>query len=310
MSDLAAQLREIQQQLFDLGAHLATVGELPAPGVERLEAAVATLNAALPPLTEFVLPGGSRAGAAAHVCRSVCRRAERSLWRAEMPDGGRYLNRLGVLLLRPGSRPERRGRPARRPVAWGLRGQEPLGRLGDSETPDNPLGSDWPCPATKETKLGSAGSIRLWPRGRQRKSESTIRSMMALQSPEFRPCPASISFTRSSNLGRSTHPPPINLRASSASNSPVLVSPRGESSQIHFRAFPIHVRGYVGDIVAVDFVFVPFTRPLPKRGSPQLEKVRVALAIFHNSSQRFPFNGYSRPAKGYANRIAGTLVVE
>ena len=94
-ADLSAQLREIQQQLFDLGAHLATVGELPAPGVERLEAAVAALNAALPPLTEFVLPGGSRAGAAAHVCRSVCRRAERSLWRADIPDGGRYLNRLG-----------------------------------------------------------------------------------------------------------------------------------------------------------------------------------------------------------------------
>ena len=93
--DLAAQLREIQQQLFDLGAHLAMVGELPAPGVERLEAAVAILNETLPPLTEFVLPGGSRAGAAAHVCRSVCRRAERSLWRAELPGGGRYLNRLG-----------------------------------------------------------------------------------------------------------------------------------------------------------------------------------------------------------------------
>ena len=93
--DLVAQLREIQQQLFDLGAHLATVGELPAPGVERLEEAVAALNEALPPLTEFVLPGGNRAGAAAHVCRSVCRRAERSLWRAEMPGGGRYLNRLG-----------------------------------------------------------------------------------------------------------------------------------------------------------------------------------------------------------------------
>ncbi len=92
---LAAQLREIQQQLFDLGAYLATVGEVPAPGVERLEAAVTALNAALPPLNEFVVPGGNRPGAAAHVCRSVCRRAERSLWRAEMSCGGRYLNRLG-----------------------------------------------------------------------------------------------------------------------------------------------------------------------------------------------------------------------
>jgi len=91
----AAQLREVQQQLFDLGAHLATLGELPAPSVESLESAISAMNEALPPLTEFVLPGGSRAGAAAHVCRSVCRRAERSLWRADVPDGGRYLNRLG-----------------------------------------------------------------------------------------------------------------------------------------------------------------------------------------------------------------------
>ena len=52
------------------------------------------MNAALPPLAEFVLPGGRRAGAAAHVCRAVCRRAERSLWSAENQAGGRYLNRL------------------------------------------------------------------------------------------------------------------------------------------------------------------------------------------------------------------------
>ena len=92
--DLAALLREVQQQLFDLGACLATAGQTAAPGPERLEAKTEAMNAALPPLAEFVLPGGCRAGAAAHVCRAVCRRAERSLWRAENQAGGRYLNRL------------------------------------------------------------------------------------------------------------------------------------------------------------------------------------------------------------------------
>ncbi len=52
------------------------------------------MNGALPPLTEFVLPGGSTGAAHAHVCRSVCRRAERSLWHAKQQDGARYLNRL------------------------------------------------------------------------------------------------------------------------------------------------------------------------------------------------------------------------
>ena len=53
------------------------------------------MNAALPPLTEFVLPGGTRAAAAAHVCRTVCRRAERVLWSVtDADDCARYLNRL------------------------------------------------------------------------------------------------------------------------------------------------------------------------------------------------------------------------
>ena len=96
--DLAALLREVQQQLFDLGAHLATGGQTVAPEPQRIEAQTEAMNAALPPLAEFVLPGGRRAGAAAHVCRAVCRRAERSLWGAESQDGGRYLNRLGDFL--------------------------------------------------------------------------------------------------------------------------------------------------------------------------------------------------------------------
>jgi cob(I)alamin adenosyltransferase len=99
-SPFAASCQAIQQSLFDIGASLATRGVTPAPDAELLESEVAKLNAELPPLTEFVLPGGSRSAAAAHVCRSVCRRAERSLWALPGSDGeetaacARYLNRL------------------------------------------------------------------------------------------------------------------------------------------------------------------------------------------------------------------------
>ncbi|MEZ5558825.1 MAG: cob(I)yrinic acid a,c-diamide adenosyltransferase [Pseudomonadales bacterium] len=90
---------DIQQQLFDLGAHLATLGQTPAPDPAPLEAHIARLNATLPPLREFVLPGGTRAAAAAHVCRSVCRRAERVMWAAgdSGSEPARYLNRLSDL---------------------------------------------------------------------------------------------------------------------------------------------------------------------------------------------------------------------
>jgi cob(I)alamin adenosyltransferase len=90
---------QVQQELFDLGANLATLGQTPAPPVEPLDAKIAELNAALPPLMEFVLPGGTRAAAAAHVCRAVCRRAERTLWAlaADDPACARYLNRLSDL---------------------------------------------------------------------------------------------------------------------------------------------------------------------------------------------------------------------
>ena len=97
----------IQQELFDLGANLATIGATPLPTMNHLEEAVADMNSELPPLKEFVLPGGSRAASAAHVCRTVCRRAERLLWELDGADqtrnedepgacteGARYLNRL------------------------------------------------------------------------------------------------------------------------------------------------------------------------------------------------------------------------
>jgi cob(I)alamin adenosyltransferase len=100
-----AALARIQNDLFDLGADLAVPGEggarlrMSAAPVLRLEAEVAAMNAALPPLTSFILPGGSAPAAAAHVARTVARRAERTVVRLAAeepvtPDAIRYLNRL------------------------------------------------------------------------------------------------------------------------------------------------------------------------------------------------------------------------
>jgi cob(I)alamin adenosyltransferase len=106
-------LARIQNDLFDLGADLATP---PTPDeddrprlrivegqVARLEAEIDALNAAMAPLTSFVLPGGAPAAAALHVARTVCRRAERScVALAERepvsPEALKYLNRLSDLL--------------------------------------------------------------------------------------------------------------------------------------------------------------------------------------------------------------------
>ena len=81
---LDAMLGRIQNDLFDLGADLATPDKpgrerlrIAAAQVERLEAEIDTLNAGLAPLTSFVLPGGTPAAAALHLCRTVARRAER-----------------------------------------------------------------------------------------------------------------------------------------------------------------------------------------------------------------------------------------
>jgi cob(I)alamin adenosyltransferase len=103
--DLRACLLRIQNDLFDLG------GELSIPGHEMLvedqllalEGWLEQYNAALAPLKEFILPGGSRPAAQAHVARTVCRRAERSLVnlreQGALPElGMRYLNRLSDLL--------------------------------------------------------------------------------------------------------------------------------------------------------------------------------------------------------------------
>ena len=98
-------LLELQHDLFDLGGELSLPGhELVGPAhVARVEAAVEQWNAALPPLKEFILPGGNAQAAACHLARTVCRRAERRAWTlAEAGSAGahslRYLNRLSDLL--------------------------------------------------------------------------------------------------------------------------------------------------------------------------------------------------------------------
>lgn len=96
-------LKQIQQDLFDIGAVLAMEGQFDVPAAASIETQVEALNAALPPLTEFVLPGGGVAAAQSHICRTVCRRCETDLWRllrsaSEAPANYRgaaqYLNRL------------------------------------------------------------------------------------------------------------------------------------------------------------------------------------------------------------------------
>ena len=100
-----AALGRIQNELFDLGADLATPGELEgalrivAPQVERLEAEIDAMNADLQPLTSFILPAGSRGVSALHLARATARRAER--WTVALaaeeainPQALTYLNRL------------------------------------------------------------------------------------------------------------------------------------------------------------------------------------------------------------------------
>jgi cob(I)alamin adenosyltransferase len=105
----AAWLRRVQNELFDVGADLSVPPgrdeerpRLRVTGdyVEWLEAACDEVNATLEPLKSFVLPGGTLAAAHLHVCRTVCRRAERRALLVEdaNPEVVRYLNRLSDLL--------------------------------------------------------------------------------------------------------------------------------------------------------------------------------------------------------------------
>ncbi|NGM51327.1 cob(I)yrinic acid a,c-diamide adenosyltransferase [Caulobacter sp. 602-2] len=113
--DLDAMLERIQNDLFDLGADLATPEQNEKPEweplrvveaqVARLEAEIDLINERLSPLTSFVLPAGSPLSAALHVARTVCRRAERTCVALAAVDGEivgapalKYLNRLSDLL--------------------------------------------------------------------------------------------------------------------------------------------------------------------------------------------------------------------
>ena len=107
--DLPAEARTclagVQNDLFDLGGELSVPGHtiMTETHSERLESALDGFNAALPPLQEFILPGGSRAASLAHVARTVCRRAERALVLLSRSDPLpppmlQYLNRLSDLL--------------------------------------------------------------------------------------------------------------------------------------------------------------------------------------------------------------------
>jgi cob(I)alamin adenosyltransferase len=100
-------LRRVQNDLFDVGADLSVPhgGErerlrVNAAQVQWLEEACDEVNATLKPLKSFVLPGGTQAAAQLHVCRTVCRRAERRALLVEdgNPEVLRYLNRLSDLL--------------------------------------------------------------------------------------------------------------------------------------------------------------------------------------------------------------------
>ena len=111
LAELGAILLRVQHELFNLGSILATLPEDVHPRqprvtekeVAQLEAEIDRLNAPLASLRSFVLPGGSRASAELHVCRTVCRRAERLLVTLQRMDSVpaeavAYLNRLSDAL--------------------------------------------------------------------------------------------------------------------------------------------------------------------------------------------------------------------
>jgi cob(I)alamin adenosyltransferase len=107
--DAKAMLGRVQNELFDLGADIATPGEDFAPSemvlrvvqsqVDRLEAEIDAMNEGLEPLRSFILPGGGKAAAHIHLARTIARRAERSVVTAARNDSLNplariYLNRL------------------------------------------------------------------------------------------------------------------------------------------------------------------------------------------------------------------------
>jgi cob(I)alamin adenosyltransferase len=103
--DVRALLQRVQHELFNLGGELSLPGQslLQPDAVAELDRALERYNATLPPLAEFILPGGARSAAIAHVVRTVARRAERALvalGESENVNAAprQYLNRLSDLL--------------------------------------------------------------------------------------------------------------------------------------------------------------------------------------------------------------------
>jgi len=130
--DIAACLGEIQHALFDLGSELCIPGYrvLGPDATDWLENWLDHWNAELPPLKDFILPGGSPPAAACHVARTVCRRAERlmvSLMAVEEinPAGLAYINRLSDFLFVMARLLARR---AGAEVLWSKERQRPLPR--------------------------------------------------------------------------------------------------------------------------------------------------------------------------------------
>ncbi|MDP9109009.1 MAG: cob(I)yrinic acid a,c-diamide adenosyltransferase, partial [Pseudomonadota bacterium] len=102
---LREQLISIQHDLFDMGGELCIPGYtlITETHIARLDNLLALYNADLPPLKDFILPAGTRAAAQAHVCRTVCRRAERAIVslghsQALNDHPRQYMNRLSDLL--------------------------------------------------------------------------------------------------------------------------------------------------------------------------------------------------------------------
>ncbi len=103
--DIRQILLDIQHGLFNIGSYLATVGEnaMALPDIVFVESAIDELDAKLPPLTQFILPGGEQSAALCHLARAVCRRAERHMVELQTEDSGIdpimiFINRLSDLL--------------------------------------------------------------------------------------------------------------------------------------------------------------------------------------------------------------------
>ena len=104
-AEVSRCLTEVQHELFDMGGELCIPGHtaISPAQITRLEKALDAFNEQLPPLKEFILPGGGPAAAACHLARTVARRAERRVWtlaeaEAVSREVPKYLNRLSDLL--------------------------------------------------------------------------------------------------------------------------------------------------------------------------------------------------------------------